>query len=100
MNFKTVLQAFSSALQSNTTTPPIPTAPIQNRTGHPIPEAILIELDLLGQDQDQDQDQDYNHTTSQQSISTAPPPIPTTPTSVASSATVRVRTAVIPYNTV
>ena len=99
MNLKTVLQAFSSALQSNTITPPpIPTVPVQNRPGLPIPEAILMELELLDQDQDKDQDQDY--ATSQQSISTAPPPIPTTPTSVASSATVRVRTAVIPYNTV
>ena len=77
MNFKSVLQALSSALQSNTTTtPPIPTTPIQNGTGLPIPEAILMELDLLNQDQDQD----YNHATSQQSISTAPLPIPTAPT--------------------
>ena len=79
MNFKSVLQAFSSALQSNTTTtPPIPTTPTQNGTSLPIPEAILIELDLL--DQDQDQDLVYNYATSRQSISTAPLPIPTTPT--------------------
>ena len=71
MNFKSVFQAFSSALQSNTTTtPPIPTAPIQNGTSLPLPEAILMELELL--DQDQDQDQDHNYATSQQSISTAP----------------------------
>ena len=72
MNFKSVLQAFSSALQSSTTTsPPIPAAPTQNGPSLPIPKAILMELDLLDQDQDQ--------ATTQQSISTAPPPIPTTP---------------------
>ena len=73
MNFKSVFQAFSSALQSNTTAlPPILTTPTQNRTSLPIPEAILIELDLLDQDQD--------HATSRQSISTTQPPIPTTST--------------------
>ena len=69
MNFKSLLQAFSSAIQSNTTTPPpIPATPAQNGPGLPIPEAILMELDLLDQDQD--------HATSQQSISTMLPLIP------------------------
>ena len=72
MNFKSVFQAISSALQSNTTTPPpVPAALVQNRTGLPIPEGILIDLDLLEQDQ--------NYTVAQQSISIAPPPIPATP---------------------
>ena len=53
MNFKSALQALSAALQSNTTAPPpIPAAPIQNRTGLPIPQGILMDVDLLDQDQD------------------------------------------------
>ena len=71
MNFKFVFQAISSALQSKTTTPPpVPATPVQNRTGLPIPEAILMDLDLL--------DQDQNHAISWQSISTTQPPIRTT----------------------
>ena len=72
MNFKSVLQAFSSVLQSNTTTPPpIPTAPTQNRTSLPISEAILMDLDLL--------DQVQNHAIAPQSASTTPSPIPAAP---------------------
>ena len=69
MNFKSVFQAFSSALQSNTITPPpIPAAPTQNGTGLPIPGAILMDLDPLEQVQ--------NHAIPPQSISTVQPPIP------------------------
>ena len=72
MNFKSVFQAISTALKSNTTTsPPIPTSPVQNRsneTGLPIPQGVLIDLELLGQGQD--------HAIVLQSISTSPPPIP------------------------
>ena len=69
MNFRSVFQAISSALQSNTTTPPpVPATPVQNRTGQPIPEGILIDLDLLEQDQ--------IRTIARQSISIAPPLIP------------------------
>ena len=69
MNFESALQASSSTLQSNTTTPPpIPTAPTQNRTSLPIPEAILRDLGLL--------DQAQGSTIAPQSISTIPPPIP------------------------
>ena len=69
MNFKSVFQAISSALQSNTITlPPVPATLVQNRTGLPIPKGILIDLDLLEQDQ--------NRTIARQSISMAPPLIP------------------------
>ena len=63
MNSQSVLQAFSTALQSNTTTPP------------PVPTTI-VQTGLI-QDHAHAQDQAQDFAIAQQSISTAPPPIPT-----------------------
>ena len=51
MNFELALQAASPTIQSiPTAIPPIPATPIQNRTSLPIPEAVLIDLELLDHD--------------------------------------------------